>query len=50
MGKVEKNWNENHATKVPKIPKTKRRKYGMKETKMGKNLKKKDSKNRFLSV
>ena len=32
MGKTEKNLKENHATKVTKIPKTKRRKYGMKET------------------
>ena len=32
MGKTEKKWNENHATKVTKIPKTKRRKYGMNET------------------
>ena len=29
-----KNWKENHATKVIKIPKTKRWKYGMNETKM----------------
>jgi hypothetical protein len=29
-----KKWKENHATKVAKIPKTKTRKYGMKETKM----------------
>ena len=28
-------WEKNHATKVTKIPKTKRRKYGMNETKMG---------------
>jgi hypothetical protein len=28
MGKTEK-WKENHETKVTKIPKTKRRKYGM---------------------
>ena len=27
-----KNWKENHATKVTRIPKTKRRKYGTKET------------------
>ena len=27
-----KKWKENHATKVTKIPKTKRRKYGMNET------------------
>ena len=27
-----KNLNENHATKVTKLPKTKRRKYGMNET------------------
>ena len=27
-----KKWQENHATKVTKIPKTKRRKYGMNET------------------
>ena len=32
MGKMEKNWKENHATKMTKIPKTKRRKNGMKET------------------
>ena len=32
IGKTEKNWKENHATKVNKIPKTKRRKYGMNET------------------
>jgi len=34
MGKTEKNWKENPATKVTKMPKTKRRKYGMKETKI----------------
>ena len=32
MGKTQKKWKENHATKVTKIPKTKRRKYGMNET------------------
>ena len=32
MGKTEKEWKENHATKVTKIPKTKRRKYGMNKT------------------
>jgi hypothetical protein len=32
MGKTRKNWKENHGTKVTKIPKTKRRKYGMNET------------------
>ena len=32
MSKTEKNWKENHATKVTKIPKSKRRKYGMNET------------------
>ena len=32
MGKTEKIQKENHATKVTKIPKTKRRKYGMNET------------------
>ena len=32
MGKMEKNRKENHATKVTKVPKTKRRKYGMNET------------------
>ena len=32
MGKMEKHWNENHTTKVTKIPKTKSRKYGMNET------------------
>ena len=31
MGKTEKNRKENHATKVTKLPKTKRRKYGMNE-------------------
>ena len=31
MGKAEKNWKEKHAAKVTKIPKTKRRKYGMKQ-------------------
>ena len=30
MGKPEKKWKENQASKVTKIPKTKRRKYGMK--------------------
>ena len=28
----DKKWKENHKTKVTKIPKTKRQKYGMKET------------------
>ena len=32
MGKKEKNRKENHATKVAKIPKTKRRKCGMNDT------------------
>ena len=32
MGKTEKSQKENHATKVTKIPKIKRRKYGMNET------------------
>ena len=32
-----KKWKENHATKVTKIPKTKRRKYGMNETYMYKS-------------
>ena len=32
MGKTEKNQKENHATKVTKIPKTKRQKYVMSET------------------
>ena len=32
MGKTEKKLKENHATKMTKIPKTKRRKYGMNET------------------
>ena len=31
-GQDGKNWKENHATKVTKIPKTKRQKYEMKET------------------
>ena len=33
-GQDGKNLKENHATKVTKIPKTKRRKYGMNETKV----------------
>ena len=32
MGKTEKKWKENHATKGTKIPKTKRQKYVMNET------------------
>ena len=32
MGKPEKNRKENYATKVTKIPKNKRRIYGMNET------------------
>ena len=32
MGKTEKKWKENDATKVTKIPKTKRRNYGMNKT------------------
>ena len=32
-----KKWKENHATKVTKIPKTKRQKYGMNKTKINKN-------------
>ena len=32
-------WKENHATKVTKIPKTKRRKYGMNETLKGSSTK-----------
>jgi len=32
MGKMEKNRKENNATKVNKIPKNKRQKYGMNET------------------
>ena len=31
-GQDRKKWKENQATKVTKIPKTKRRKYGMNET------------------
>ena len=31
-GQDGKKWKENHATKVTKIPKPKRRKYGMNET------------------
>ena len=34
MGKTEKKRKENHETKVTKILKTKRRKYGMNETKI----------------
>ena len=37
MGKTEKNWKENQATEMTKIPKTKRQKYGMKETNMPQN-------------
>jgi hypothetical protein len=33
MGKAERKWKKNQATKVTKIPKTKIRKYEMKETK-----------------
>ena len=33
MGRTEKERKENHATKVTKIPKTKRQKYGMNKTK-----------------
>ena len=36
-GQDEKPPKENHATKVTKIPKTKRRKYGMNETHVGIN-------------
>ena len=32
MGKTEKNRKENHATKLTKISKTKREKYGMNKT------------------
>ena len=32
MGKTGKKWKENHATKMTKIPKSKRGKYGMNET------------------
>ena len=38
MDKTEKIRKENHATKVTKIPKTKRRKYGMNETNVSKKL------------
>ena len=31
-GQDGKNWREHHATKVTKIPKTKRQKYGMNKT------------------
>jgi hypothetical protein len=31
-GQDGKKWKENHLTKVTKIPKTKRQKYGMKKT------------------
>jgi hypothetical protein len=36
MGKTEKKQEENHATEVAKIPKAKRRKYGMNKTLHGK--------------
>ena len=39
MGKTEEKRKENHATKVTKIPKTKRQKYGMNETKIYRYLK-----------
>ena len=39
MEKAEKKWKENHAMKVTKIPKTKRQKYWMKETKKSRVLK-----------
>ena len=32
----DKKWNENHANKITKIPKTNRRKYGMNETEITK--------------
>ena len=32
MGKIEIKWKENHATKLTKIPKIKRQKYGMNKT------------------
>ena len=32
IGKTGKTWIENHATKLTKIPNTKRQKYGMNET------------------
>ena len=35
-GQDRKNWKENHATKVTKIPKTKGRKYGMNKTDVSK--------------
>ena len=37
MGKTDKKRKENHATKVIKTPKTKRRKYGMNKTKPASN-------------
>ena len=49
-GQDGKKWKENHATKVTKIPKTKRRKYGMNKT-SGKNRfgnKTKQSHNTFI--
>ena len=39
-GRDGKKWKENHATKVTKIPKTKRRKYGMNETIISTNCQK----------
>ena len=38
MGKMDKNWKENHATKMTKIPKTKRRKCGINETFVSSNI------------
>ena len=43
-------WKENHATKVTKIPKTKRREYGMNETKMNRKKKEKRSRQKAIAV
>ena len=37
-GQYEKKWKKTHATKVTRIPKTKRRKYGMNQTFMNKQI------------
>ena len=48
MGKMEKNWKENHATKMTKIPKTKRQKYGMNKTLVDKFMSREVDKNVIL--
>ena len=45
-----KKTRKNHATKVTKIPKTKRRKYGMNETKVFVKERKRDEYNRKINI